>query len=212
MMHVLKARFRDTQAFVDAYNPELPHGGLFCATTRPLERDEEVLVEVNFPDLPNKMILRGTVLDWRAALPRLGVRAGAMVAFADDEAEKKDFLLEVAAGKRTGAVKRRHARLPVEMTIRWRPVTSPDLQQARLRDISIGGAQLVTDAALAVDDDVFVDLVAPGGAQPISIAAKVSNKTPGGYGISFIYRDGGGSRRLREVVRRLINSGVPSPT
>lgn len=205
-MHVIKARFRDTQAFLDAYNAELPRGGLFCPTTKPLERDEEVLVEVNFPNLPNKMMIRGIVLAWRAALPRLGVRAGAMVAFDAAEEDKKNFLLAVANGKRTGAVKRRHARLPIELPAMWRPPNSAEKKKARLRDISIGGAQLITDAALELENDLVLELIVPGGAKPIQIAAKVSNQTPGGYGVSFIYRDGGGSRRLREVVRRLINA------
>jgi Tfp pilus assembly protein PilZ len=205
-MHVIKARFRNTKAFLDAYNAELPRGGLFCPTTKPFERDEEVLVEINFPDLPNKMMLRGIVLAWRAALPRLGVRAGAMVAFDEAEEEKRDFLLAVANGKRTGAIKRRHARLPVEIAASWKPLLSTECRKARLRDISIGGAQLITDEPLQLDDDLLIEMKVPGGAQAIQIAAKVSNKTGAGYGVSFIYRDGGGSRRLREVVRRLINT------
>lgn len=204
-MRVLKARFRDIQSFLEACNTDLPFGGMFCATTQPLEREEEVLVEVRFPGLPNKMLLRATVMDWRSALPRLGVRAGAMVAFVEEDEEKNNFLLEVARGKRTGAIKRKHARLPIEMPVRWRLSHATDPQQAQLRDISIGGAQLVTEHDLDVDSDLVLEIVVPGGAQPIQIAAKISNKTEGGYGVRFVYRDGGGSRRLREVMRRLIH-------
>lgn len=205
-MHVLKVRFRNTEDFLEAYNPELPRGGLFCPTTQPLERDEEVLVEINFPNLPNKMMLRGIVINWRAALPRLGVRAGANVAFDEAEEDKKNFLLAVANGKRTDAIKRRHARLPIELAVAWRLPSSGDRYEARLRDISIGGAQLITEEKLTTEDDLVLELVVPGGARPIQIAAKISNETPGGYGVCFIYRDGGGSRRLREVVRRLIDA------
>lgn len=208
-MRVLKARFRSTESFMNAYIPDLPQGGLFCPTTQPLERHEQVVVEIHFPDLPNKMMLRATVMDWRPALPRLGIRAGATLAFDREDEEKKNFLLASAAGKRTDAVKRRHTRLPIELVVRWRPASATEMSEANLRDISIGGAQLVTDDPLDVDDELMLELVAPGGAHPIPLAAKVSNKTPGSYGISFIYRDGGGSRRLREVVRRLITTGVP---
>lgn len=202
-MHLLKARFRDNHSFLKAYNAELPSGGMFVATTIPLERDDEVLIEVHFPDLPNKTLLRATVLSWRTALPRLGVRAGAMVAFHKDDAEKRDFLLAVATGKIKGAIKRRHARLPIELPVRWRLINSTEQRKARLRDISIGGAQLLTDDKLDVGEDVVVELTAPGGAQAVAIASQISNVKPNGYGISFIYRDGGGSRRLREMVRRL---------
>lgn len=204
-MRVLKARFRDKQEFLEAYDGELPHGGLFCATTTALAPEESVLVEINFSELPNKMILRGTVVSWRPALPRLRVRAGAVVAFAEDEGEKRDFLLDVAAGRRPGAVKRKHTRLPVEMPVRWRTASSTDLQDALLRDISIGGAQLITHDAIDIDEDIVLEITAPGGARPVPIAGKISNATASGYGVRFIYRDGGGSRRLREVVRRLVS-------
>jgi Tfp pilus assembly protein PilZ len=202
-MLLLKARFKDKKAFLEAYSDELETGSIFCPTTTPLEPEDRVVVEINFPELPNKMLVRGTVISWRNALPRLRVRAGAVVAFDESEGETRDFLLEVAAGLHQGAVKRRHARVPVELDIKWRPADSPDLLIGRLNDISIGGAQLLTDETLEPEDDIVVELVAPGGATPISIASKVSNQTPSGYGIRFIYRDGGGSRRLREVVRRL---------
>ena len=202
-MHVLKVRFRDKQAFLEAYDDELPFGGLFCPTTTSLEAEERVLVEVHFPELSNKTILRGSVVSWRAALPRLRVRAGAVVAFDESEREKKDFILAVATGERGGGIKRRHARVPVKLPVRWRLMNSNNSQDAWIRDISIGGAQLLTSDPIELESDLVIDLKAPGGAQEISIVGKVSNSTDIGYGIRFIYRDGGGSRRLREVVRRL---------
>ena len=204
-MRVLKARFRETKEFVEAFDAELPAGGIFCPTTQALEVGEEVVVELNFPDLPNKMMLRGNVVSWRAALPRLRVRAGALVAFAEDEVPKRDFILQVAAGDHPGAVKRRHARLPIERPVSWRRANEANSREGTLREISIGGAQLVTDEALERDEDILIDFTTPGGARPISIASKVTYNTPTGYGLRFVYRDGGGSRRLREMVRRLID-------
>lgn len=206
-MRVLKARFRDADAFLEAYSDETPQGSLFCPTTTPLDEGQEVVVEISFPELPNKTMLRGKVLSWRSALPRLRVRAGAEVTFDAVDDDKRLFLLEVATGKRQGAVKRRHARVPVEVPCRWRLADAAEIADAVLRDISIGGAQLITDDEIAVDSDVVVELTAPGGARPISIAAKVSNALDNAYGLRFVYRDGGGSRRLREVVRRLTSGG-----
>ncbi|MBW2733592.1 MAG: PilZ domain-containing protein [Deltaproteobacteria bacterium] len=202
-MLVLKARFKSKKGFLEAYDDSHPQGAIFCPTTRTLEEGEAVAVEIYFPDLPNKMLLRGLVLAWRSALPRLRVRAGAMVAFEADEAEKREFILAIAAGERRDAIKRRHPRLPVEVPVHWRLVNSAELLHAVVRDISIGGAQLITEESLAVDDEVVMELMAPGGAQPFSIAGRITNMTEGGYGLRFIYREGGGSRRLREVVRRL---------
>ena len=64
----------------------------------------------------------------------------------------------------------------------------------------------ITEEQLEIGEDVLVELTMPGGASPISIATQVAYRTPLGYGLKFIYRDGGGSRRLREMVRRLVDS------
>jgi Tfp pilus assembly protein PilZ len=203
-MQIIKTRFHDKREFLDAYNDDLPHGGLFCPTTTALNEREPVLVELHFPGLPNKMILRGKVLWWRSALPRLRVRAGAMVAFDEPEREKKDFILEIAAGQRESGIKRRHARIPISLAIRWRPADTSGLFEGELREISIGGALLFTSETLTLGDEIIIEVVTPGGADPISIAGKVTFASDGGNGIRFLYREGGGSQRLREVVRRLI--------
>lgn len=202
-MRVIKARFKSKEAFLKAYNDELPHGGMFCATTEPLQENEQVVIELHFPGLPNKMMARGTVLSWRAALPRLRVRAGAMVAFDSDFVENKNFILSVAAGESHSAVKRKHARLPVEMRVTWRTNYSREIHEGQLIDISIGGAQLVTEAPVELNTDVLIDILAPGGVRPVTIAGAITSRTPMGFGLQFIYRDAGGSRRLRELMRRL---------
>jgi Tfp pilus assembly protein PilZ len=206
-MRILKARFRDRREFLEAYNEDLPNGGLFCPTTTALDEDEAVVAEIHFPGLPNKMMVRGTVVWWRAALPRLRVRAGAMIAFAELEKEKKDYILEVASGRRNDGIKRRHARIPIEMPVRWRRTEETSLRDSHLREISVGGALLLLDGEkLAAGEEVILELTTPGGAQPISIVARVTYAGSAGAGLRFIYRDGGGSQRLREVVRRLVMS------
>ncbi len=205
-MRILKARFRSGRDFLEAYNADLPAGGLFCPTTRPLEENEAVVAEIHFPGLANKMLVRGAVVWWRAALPRLRVRAGAMVAFTEAEREKRDYILEVAAGRRQEGIKRRHPRIPIEMQVQWRPSDSPLLRESALREISVGGALLVTEEQLHVGDEIIIEFTTPGGAQPISVAGKITYRSPAGSGVRFMYRDGGGSQRLREVVRRLISS------
>jgi Tfp pilus assembly protein PilZ len=206
-MLILKTRFRNKSEFLEAYNEDLPNGGLFCPTTRVLQENDEVVVEVHFPGLPNKMMLRGQVVWWRSALPRLRVRAGAMVTFLEEERDKRDFILRSAEGDSQNAIKRRHPRIPVELEVRWKAGDDSDFRKALLRDISIGGALLVTEEQLQPGDDVVVELITPGGASPIPIAGKVTYCAESGAGVRFTYRDGGGSQRLREVVRRLISEG-----
>jgi Tfp pilus assembly protein PilZ len=205
-MRILKVRLRTNNEFDANYQRDLKHGGLFCPTTVTLEPGEPVIVELSAPALPNKVLIRGTVKSWRPALPRLRVRAGALVAFDSEEATKRDFVLEAIAGNRKGAPRRRHTRLPVSVPVRYRTADEAAFAETALTEISVGGAML-HDVTLPIDIDVILEIIPPGAVSPISISGKTTyHGTAGGTGLKFIYRDGGGSRRLRELVRRLRQS------
>ncbi len=102
------------------------------------------------------------------------------------------------------ARKRRHPRLPVTIAVTYHREGALDSQPAELLEISLGGAFLRSDHELpAVGEDVVVDVLLPGGAVPVPLQGKVATKTDSGVGLKFVYRDGGGSRRIRELIRRL---------
>lgn len=203
-MNIIKVRFRSKAEFHKHYNDELENGGLFCPTTTEYQTSDEVVVELNVEGLPNKVMIRGRVDWWRPALPRLRVRAGAMVEFESDEAAKRDFILDVFAGNRLNTRRRRHTRLPIHIPVRWRPSNSAEMREAGISEISVGGALLKTDEELELGTEVIIEMLTPGGSVPMSIAGKVTFRTDGeGSGIKFLYRDGGGSRRIREVIRRI---------
>jgi Tfp pilus assembly protein PilZ len=203
-MHIIKIRFGTNKEFLDAFDTTLANGGLFCPTTTPLEVDAEVVCELTIPALPNKVLIRGVVRSWRPALPRLRVRAGAMVEFAAEEAEKKTFILQTVQGERQPGPKRRHTRLPVELPVQWKVAGTADSSQGGLSEISVGGALLRAPSQLPIGTEVIIELVPPGGVSTIEISGTVTYHAPNSAtGIKFHYRDGGGSRRLRELVRRL---------
>ena len=206
-MQILKARFHGRDDFMEAYQSDPPGGALFVATTTPLEADENVIVELVCDGLPNKVLFRGTVLAWRPALPRLRVRAGATVAFAPEEDEKRRFILAALAGEVTPP-KRKHTRIPVEVPVRYRVPGTADMTPGNLTEISVGGALLVSPAGstaepLPLGTEVVLELLPPGGAAPMAITGRVAYHAPNGNGLKFIYRDGGGSRRIRELIRRI---------
>tara|TARA_R110002096_G_scaffold44526_5_gene120094 strand:+ start:26138 stop:26758 length:621 start_codon:yes stop_codon:yes gene_type:complete len=203
-MQILKVRFRTNAEFEEHYQEDLVGGGLFCPTTTALEAGCPVIVELSVPALPNKLLIRSEVKSWRPALPRLRVRAGAIVEFAIDEADKLSFLLGTVRGNIATPRKRKHTRLPVEIPIQYRTNESADLIDSLLGEISAGGALLATDTPLAIDTDVILEITLPGSVSPIAISGKATYHLPNGStGLKFIYRDAGGSRRLRELVRRL---------
>lgn len=204
-MQILKVRFRTNSEFLEAYQPDAgASGGLFCPTTTPLRAGSPVVCELSVPALPNKVLVRGMVKAWRPALPRLRVRAGGTVEFLPEETDKRDFILATVRGERPAPPKRKHARLPVALPVRWRTPDVAEFTQGDVSEISVGGALLKTPEPFPIGCEVILELTPPGAVSPLSIAGKVSYHTPAGStGIKFQYRDGGGSRRLRELVRRL---------
>lgn len=203
-MQILKVRFRTNSELESSLDHELPHGGMFCPTTSELEVNQPVIVELSAPPLPNKVLIRGRVTSWRPALPRLRVRAGASVAFDEEEAEKMDFIVETLTGQRGDTRRRRHTRLPVAVPVRYRAMEQTEFADSELTEISVGGAMLSTAAPLPLDSEVILEITPPGAVSPIAISGRATYHRPGGAtGLKFIYRDSGGSRRLRELVRRL---------
>lgn len=203
-MLILKVSFRTNAEFEVQYQDDLQRGGLFCPTTSEIAAGTDVVIELTVPALPNKVMIRGSVQSWRPALPRLRVRAGAIVEFHAEESEKRDFLVETVRGDRESPSKRKHSRLPLEIPVRYRTGDSADMLDSHLREISVGGAMLATLESLPLDTDIILEILPPGSVSPLAISGKATYHTPtGGTGLKFVYRDAGGSRRLRELVRRL---------
>lgn len=202
-MNILRVRCQSADEFQTLYTTDQPDGGLFCATTQQLDPGTPVVVELVCKALPNRVLIRGTVVSWRPALPRLRVRAGALVRFLPDEAAKRDFVLETLGGTRPPTRRRKHTRLPIGMPIKMRVGAEPETLDAYLREISVSGALIAADVQPSIGTDVVLEIVPPGGVAPMDISGRVLyHAGPAQSGVKFLFREGGGSRRLRELVRR----------
>lgn len=201
-MLILKATFRGRDDFRRAFSSEPLPGVLFVATTTPQEVGERVVVEIVCGSLPNNVLVKGKVASWRPALPRKRVRAGAFVQFDKAESDKAKFILSTLSGEITPP-RRRYSRIPVDIPVTWRTPGATDVTRSRLVEISIGGALLESTDKHELGTDILVEAQLPGAVTPVEIASKVAYHAPRGMGLKFIYRDGGGSRRIRELVRRL---------
>ena len=202
-MNILRVRCRTLEEFEEHYQLDIPTGGVFCPTTTELAPGAPVVVEMACDGLPNKVLIRGTVTAWRPALPRMRVRAGATVAFDADESAKRDFVIETLRGERPAGRRRRHTRIPIGIPCRVRVATGLDLMEAELREISVSGGLLLGPIQPAIGTDVVLEIAPPGSEASFDLSGRVvyhagQNQT----GVRFIYREGGGSRRLRELVRR----------
>jgi Tfp pilus assembly protein PilZ len=202
-LNILRVRCQSAEEFRSLYQADQPDGGLFCPTTKELALGTPVVVELVCKALPNRVLIRGTVMSWRPALPRLRVRAGALVKFAAEEAQKRDFVLETLGGKRRPTPRRKHTRIPIALPAKIRVGAEPDGVPADLREISVSGALLAAGVQPPLGTEVVLELIPPGGMQPMDISGRVLYHAGADQtGIKFLFREGGGSRRLRELVRR----------
>jgi Tfp pilus assembly protein PilZ len=203
-MNILRLRIKSADEWRDLAPSETVTEPIFVPTTDELNAGESVIVEISSNLLPNKVLIRGSVQAWRPALPRMRVRAGATVQLDTDEQTKLTFLHEVLSGKRTDVPRRRHHRLPVQFSCRYRIASSPTFVDSEISEIGVGGALLTTATPLPLDTELTLEVTPPGAAAPIAIAGRVSYHAPSGSsGLRFVSRDGDGDRRLRELIRRL---------
>ncbi len=203
VLNILRVRCGSAEEFRAHYKADEPTGGMFCPTTKQLDPGTPVVVELVCKALPNRVLIKGKVLSWRPALPRLRVRAGALVQFDAEEAQKRDFVLETLGGQRKATGRRRHARIPIGLPAKLRVGQELTWLEAELREISVSGCLVACEAQPAIATDVVLQLVPPGAVSSIDISGRVLyHAGPGQTGIKFLFREGGGSRRLRELVRR----------
>ncbi|HWE26838.1 MAG TPA: PilZ domain-containing protein, partial [Polyangia bacterium] len=135
------------------------------------------------------------------------LRAGLGIEFLPAEAKRRDFCIAVAKGEIVEMITRRHRRLPVTLTADWRVVLDREQHHSHIEDIGPGGAFLRTTEFLPPGTEIVLDVTPPGSLRPLEIAGRVAwtRHTEGeeGIGIEFKTRDAGGTRRLKELVRRL---------
>ncbi|MCS6914707.1 MAG: PilZ domain-containing protein [Myxococcales bacterium] len=209
-MRVLRARYRTGDEFLRHYQPAFAAGGLFFPTRTVLPVGEPVVVEVRFPELINKTMIRGQVAWHRSGQHRTKLRAGLGIEFHPSESRRRDFLLAMARGLHHPVVMRRHRRLPVTLPATWRRLQDRHTYRGTVEDIGPGGALLrpaTEGGGWPPGTELVVGLSLPGSVMPIEMSARVvwSSQVPGdsAFGVEFRCRDAGGQRRLKEVVRRL---------
>jgi hypothetical protein len=153
--------------------------------------------------LPNKVLIKGTVTAWRPALPRMRVRAGATVAFDEEETTKRDFVVQTLRGSRPPTRKRKHTRIPIGIPAKVRIASELEASDAELREISVSGGLIYGSLQPPIGTDVVLEIAPPGSEAPFDLSGRVVyHAGENQIGVRFLYREGGGSRRLRELVRR----------
>lgn len=204
-MRKIRCHYPSADSFSESLTAAGDPNALTVFTTDSFDPGEEVLLEVYFPALPGKMMVRAIGREWHSARPRLRVRAGGVLLCTGTEWGKLQFLEKVGHGRAKLTARRRHVRIPVMVEVRWRRQGSTDFAMAALSEISEGGALLLTGEPPTGGEEVIIEIMPPGSERPLEVLAVVRNsENPDGVGLEFLARDMGGVHRLREVIRRLV--------
>lgn len=195
-MRLVTLAFATAEDFLAAYHPA-DGGNLSTRTRTDGTIGEPVLVEVSFPGLPNRALLRADVT---------GIAFEHGLRFTIDPADHttRDFLLGIANGDiHVGTtVHRDHARFPAALHASWR-IGDGAPTQTTVEDLSAGGAFLRADAPPAIGAEVAVTIATPGGdALPATghVAWTRQGKDPG-FGVDFVPLVGDAGRKLRALLR-----------
>jgi len=206
-MTILKAHFANGAAFLEHYLPELPNGGIFFPTRKPLAIAEPVVVSIRLGKRRSPTLVRGHVVWRRPGKHSTKTKAGIGIEFLPTETQTRDYLVSVARGDSSEAIARRHQRLPVELPILWAVPGALQDNTGGLRDIGRGGAFVKTEQQLPDETDVVLKVAPPGAEVAMPLQARVAWKGhPGGengFGVEWKARDAGGTRRIKELVRRI---------
>lgn len=211
-MTILKAHFPSGAAFLSRYLPELPQGGIFYPTRRALAIGETVVVAIRLGRRRSPTLIRGQVAWRRPGKHSTKVKAGIGIEFLETETQAREYLLAVARGDSAEMVARRHQRLPVELPVVWQVQGILQDNAGTLRDIGRGGAFVRTEQPLPTLGDVVLKVSPPGAEVAMPLSARVAWKGhPGGengFGVEWKARDAGGTRRIKELVRRIEAQGT----
>lgn len=207
---ILQARYPSGEAFTqDLRGDEDEPRAIYYATRIPLAVNEQVIVEILFPELPSRILLRGTV-EAMDEDPQ-----GALIRFSDEEAETLGFVVRVARGETDPGIPRgrRYYRIPLEIPVDWQVDGQGDVVISSTDDVSGGGVQIRTQNPPPVGTEVVLLLSLDGETdQQLKIPGKVAwvrtDESFSGMGVRFTAESSEEKKRLRDLVRKYMERGV----
>ncbi len=211
-MRLLTVAFVSSEEFLSHYRDREDLGALFVRTRTELEGDQRVLMEISFPGLPNRALVRGSVA-------KVTPGKGAWVQFNEADRSTLKFLLELARGQVqvTPTVNRSFERfpaeLPVDCTIEVQHGERADERLVtRTVDLGAGGVfvRSLTPPAIGTKVKISIGPVADGEFDAVTLeghVAWVRNGDAKGFGVRFQDKSQPDARTLRTMLRRASESG-----
>jgi hypothetical protein len=185
-------------AFRTALSAAREEDEMLVPTRQSLEEGAPVNIEISFGPLADEITLTATIVE----AGRSTERPSTKVRLDDGQRAKLSYVGAVLDGGREAAA-RRHRRIPSNIPVNWRQQDS--VHSSRLRDISVGGAFILSEDPPHVGQEIDV-ILRPGAALPrVEVSSVVSwvARTDDfvGFGVNFKPSDPAVAQRLGEVVR-----------
>jgi type IV pilus assembly protein PilZ len=189
-MREIHVEYGNGSEFLQDYLRDLDAGGLFVRTAEEYTIGEHVEVTIAFPQIPDGVALRGDVvwrrapIRWRSAmLPGIGV------GFIKEQRNRAEFLLDFCNGE-LSALRVKGRRIPADFRVDILAENKRIPGQAR--DISRGGLFVQTDARVAkdsrIDLELYLSQTDPPEIIPGRVAWERSQDPNPGVGIEFLFR------------------------
>jgi Tfp pilus assembly protein PilZ len=203
-MKILYAAFASAEDFLGRLEltRDAGPGRVSVATKARYKTGEPVILEIGFPGLPNRVLIRTSARE----MPKTDV-GDAHFEVAAGEEHKRDFLIAVAAGRATASWQRKHRRFPVRLPARFIADgdTVPLRGDAETEDVGTGGLFLKTSRSLPEGTRVSVVLDPCDGSAEMEFSGRVvytrSEDESSGVGVQFDRLSGDEMKRLRRMIR-----------
>jgi len=207
---ILQARYTKGKDFLHDVDPDLSPGGVVRYETKiPLNVDEQVVLEIIFPELPGRVLLRGRVSVVQTS------PAAVLVHISPEDVEQRKFLEDVARGKvdPASSVGRRYYRIPLEIPVDWQVMGEGDVVISSTDDVSGGGVQIRTQNPPPVDTEVVLLLSLEGrNDKQLRIPGRVAwvrqDETFSGMGVRFDAESTEEKKKLRDLLRKSMERGT----
>jgi Tfp pilus assembly protein PilZ len=195
-MRLVTLAFPSAAAFLTSYDD-----GIVTVKTRTdAVLGEALLVEISFPGLPNRALLRavvdGLLID----------EEGLRVRISEEDASTRDFMLSIARGELKMSAHREHKRFPASLEVKYTLDDGVDPHQGVVDDLGAGGTFVLTQTPPSVGTKVKLTILVPGTkdlhASGIVAWVKTGPGANAGFGVDFDPLDGDDGRRLRALLRK----------